>query len=104
MKRHSTQLLLLTLILVATISKSQQIKSIDSLLNLCVENNFINGDILIKVNNKPYYKKTIGYRDNERKEKLKPNSIFNVGSVSKPFTSIAILQLQEKIFSILMIK
>ena len=96
MKRHSTQLLLLTLILVATISKSQQIKSIDSLLNLCVENNFINGDILIKVNNKPYYKKTIGYRNNERKEKLKPNSIFNVGSVSKPFTSIAILQLQEK--------
>ena len=34
--------------------------------------------------------------DNEFKEELKPNSLFNIASVSKPFTSVAILQLQDK--------
>ena len=31
-------------------SQSQEIKSIDSLVNLCIENSFINGDLLIAVN------------------------------------------------------
>jgi CubicO group peptidase (beta-lactamase class C family) len=88
--------LLLTLIFNTVQSQPQEIKSIDSLINLCIENNFINGDILIEVNNKPLYKKTIGFRDNATKEILEPNAIFNIGSVSKPFTAIAIMQLQEK--------
>ena len=77
-------------------AQSEEIKSIDSLMNLCIANNCFNGDILITKNKSTFYKKTIGYRDNAAKEKLKSNSLFNIASISKPFTAIAILQLQDK--------
>ena len=85
-------------LLISTIlrSQSQEIKSVDSLINLCHLNNCFNGDILVTKNDISFYKKTVGYRDNEFKEELKPNSLFNIASVSKPFTSVAILQLQDK--------
>ena len=67
MKRYISLILILTFILVSNSSKSQEIKSIDSLINLCAENNFINADILIMVGKKEYYKKTIGYRENENR-------------------------------------
>ncbi|MBI3232953.1 MAG: serine hydrolase, partial [Bacteroidetes bacterium] len=79
----------------SVVAQIQEIKSIDSLMNLFIINNCLNGDVLISENSKSFYKKTIGYRDNATKEILKPNSLFNIGSVSKPFTSVAILQLQE---------
>ena len=78
------------------IAQSKEIKSIDSLLNLCIKNNCFNGDILITENNSIFYKSTIGYRDNSKNDLLKPNSLFNIASISKPFTATAILQLQEK--------
>jgi CubicO group peptidase (beta-lactamase class C family) len=85
--------LLASLILSA---QSKELKSIDSLLDLCVKNNCFNGDILITQNNSVFYKKTIGYRNKVTQEKLKTNSIFNIASISKPFTAVAILQLQEQ--------
>ena len=77
-------------------AQSEEIKSIDSLLNLCIKNNCLNGDILITQNNSTFYKRTIGYRDNTTNESLKPNCLFNIASISKSFTATAILQLQEK--------
>lgn len=50
----------------------------------------------ITINGKTYYEKAAGYQDIRTREKLKHNSIFNIGSITKPFTSVAILQLQEK--------
>jgi CubicO group peptidase (beta-lactamase class C family) len=95
MNKH---IIILFFLIVATnlLAQSQEIKSIDSLMNLCIANNCFNGDILITKNNSTFYKKTIGYRDYETKEKLKSNSLFNIASISKPFTAVAILQLQEK--------
>lgn len=91
------RLVLLSILVVdTTTSISQEIRSIDSLMNVCVENESFNGDILISKKYKPVYKRTIGYRNNETREQLKPNLLFNLASVSKPFTSVAILQLQEK--------
>jgi len=77
-------------------AQSLELKSIDSLLDLCVKNNCFNGDILITENKSTFYKRTIGYRVNTTNELLKPNCLFNIASISKPFTAIAILQLQEK--------
>lgn len=71
-------------------------KSIDSLMNLFAKNHCFNGDMRITVNDKIFYESSYGYRNNETKEKLVHNSIFNIGSISKPFTSVCILQLQEK--------
>src|SRR6188768_2035784 len=78
------------------IAQSKEIKSIESLLNLCINNNCFNGDLLITKNKSTFYKRTIGYRDNTKSESLQPNCLFNIASISKPFTAIAILQLQEK--------
>lgn len=77
-------------------AQTNELNSIDSLLKLCIKNNCFNGDILLTDNNAVYYKRTIGYRDNIQKEMLKSNSLFNIASISKPFTAVAILQLHEK--------
>ncbi|MCX6303751.1 MAG: beta-lactamase family protein [Bacteroidetes bacterium] len=77
-------------------AQKQEIKSIDSIINLFVKSGCFNGEAFISVDNKPFYDRVVGYRDIRTKEKLLPNSIFNLGSISKPFTAIAVLQLQEK--------
>ena len=68
----------------------------DSLTNLFIAHNCLNGEALVTINNKPIYKSVVGFRDNAAKERISQNSIFNIGSISKPFTSVAILQLQQK--------
>ena len=73
------------------IAQTKEAKSIDSLMNLFIKNDCFNGDMLIAADNKPIYERAVGYRDNQTKEKLLHNSIFNIGSISKPFTSVAIL-------------
>jgi CubicO group peptidase (beta-lactamase class C family) len=80
----------------STAAQTREQKSIDSLTNLFIKNSCFNGDMLVTVDNKPIYERAVGYRDSQTKEKLVHNSIFNIGSISKPFTSVAILQLQEK--------
>ena len=42
------------------------------------------------------YQKGFGFADIEHKKKMKPDSLFRVASMSKMFTSVAILQLQEQ--------
>ncbi len=42
------------------------------------------------------YARGFGYADREKKEPVEPGSLFRIASVSKPFTSAAILQLQER--------
>jgi CubicO group peptidase (beta-lactamase class C family) len=71
-------------------------ESIDSLVDLFNKKHCFNGEILITVDDKPFYQTQVGYRDIRTKERIIPNSVFNIGSISKPFTSVAILQLQEK--------
>ena len=77
-------------------SQIQEISSIDSLMKLYIKNECFNGEALITINNKTIYERSIGYRDNQSREKNSINLMFNIGSISKPFTSVAILQLQEK--------
>ncbi len=94
--RNITIVILLILISKVGDAQFNEKKSIDSLFDLYNKNNCFNGDLLISINNKPFYRKAVGYRDINAKEKIKSNSVFNLGSISKPFTAIAILQLQEK--------
>lgn len=85
-----------TLLFFCGYSQLKEQKSIDSLMDLYAKNDCFNGDLLITVNNKPFYKKAVGYRNINTKEKIESNAVFNLGSISKPFTAIAILQLQER--------
>ena len=42
------------------------------------------------------YARGFGYADREKHEPVEPDSLFRIASISKPFTSAAILQLQER--------
>jgi CubicO group peptidase (beta-lactamase class C family) len=78
------------------IAQTLERQSIDSIINLFIKEKCFNGDMLITIDSKTFYEKAVGFQDDRTKEELRHNSIFNIGSISKPITSVAILQLQEK--------
>ncbi|MCR9082581.1 MAG: beta-lactamase family protein [Cyclobacteriaceae bacterium] len=54
------------------------------------------GTVLISKNGEPIYQKAIGYADLEKQQKLTPSTKFNIGSISKMFTSVLIFQAVEE--------
>lgn len=52
------------------------------------------GSVLIALNGKPIISRGYGYSDRERKLYNSPNTIFDIGSISKQFTAAAILKLE----------
>lgn len=52
------------------------------------------GSALIALNGKPVISKGYGYSDGERKLKNSPQTIFDIGSITKQFTAAAILKLE----------
>lgn len=53
-----------------------------------------NGAVLIALGGKPVISRGFGYTDIERKLKNSPNTIFDIGSVTKQFTGAAIMKLE----------
>ena len=53
-------------------------------------------NICIAHKGKPVYLKSFGYQNIENKIPLNKNSLFRIASHSKMFTSVGIMQLQEK--------
>jgi CubicO group peptidase (beta-lactamase class C family) len=80
------------------INKNQRINQtlIDSLMKVSYERGVFNGNILVTKNNKIIYQNEIGYTDGSKLKKLNRNSIFNIGSVGKEFSAVAIMMLKEK--------
>ena len=68
------------------------ISKIDSLLTTMYKNENLNGNILIAEKGKVIYKKSFGFTNDSTKE----NSIFELASLSKQFTAMAIVILKEK--------
>lgn len=89
---------LLLLFSIATVTSCQNVnwrKQIDSLLELKTENQF-NGIILVSQNRKTKYVKTYGYSDIVSKTPLELNDQFVIGSISKQFTAVLVLQEYDK--------
>ncbi|BAP33391.1 beta-lactamase [Chryseobacterium sp. StRB126] len=57
---------------------------------------FFNGNILVSKNNKIIYNASFGFTDATKTKKLTPDYRFNIGSITKEFSGVALLQLQEK--------
>jgi CubicO group peptidase (beta-lactamase class C family) len=74
----------------------QKIKSIDSLIAVWKLHDQFNGGILIMHEGRVVYRISSGFASIEDSTYNSNSSHFNLASVSKPFTSIAILQLVEK--------
>jgi CubicO group peptidase (beta-lactamase class C family) len=70
-------------------------KKLEDLFNYYYENGLFNGAVLIAYEEKVIYKKALGYANFETNTKLSINSVFNIGSVTKQFTSMAIMILKE---------
>lgn len=72
------------------------VQKIDSLLLSLYKTGEFNGNVLIAEQGNVIYKASFGYANEETKEKLNENSIFELASVSKQFTAMAIVMLHEK--------
>lgn len=71
-------------------------KTLDSLFRSYQKLRGFNGTILIAQDGYPVYKAALGYANLEKKDTLKINTIFQLASVSKQFTAVAIMLLQEQ--------
>ncbi len=88
---------LLPFLLTATISFAQNSAGrLDSLFNSLYSYGQINGNALVAENSQSVYQKSFGYANFKTKTLNTENSGFSLASVSKVFTSTAILQLKEK--------
>lgn len=72
------------------------VKKIDEYFTKKYNNNKFNGVVLFAHCGNPFYKKSFGVTDFKSKVPLTLQSNFQLASVSKPITSIAILQLYDK--------
>ncbi|MFN3969477.1 serine hydrolase [Flavobacterium sp.] len=87
----------IALLLIVQLTFGQdRVKRMDSLLNALYAQQKINGNFLVAEQGKVIYKKSFGLANEETKEPLNENSIFELASVSKQFTAMAIAILQEK--------
>ncbi|MEP6584385.1 MAG: serine hydrolase, partial [Ginsengibacter sp.] len=73
-----------------------RIEKIDSLLTSMYDSGKLNGNVLIAEKGKVIYENSFGLANENTKEKLNENSIFELASVSKQFTAMAIVILKEK--------
>ena len=69
---------------------------IDSLINKAVSLKRFNGTVLVSKNGKLVFEKAYGYQDIQNKIENNPNSIFQVGSMTKQFTAAVVLKLAEQ--------
>ena len=75
------------------ISKTEQLQS---LMDHCDQNGLFNGSILVADKGKVIFRDAFGYSDKENEEMLTSESAFYLASVSKQFTTMAIMILKEQ--------
>lgn len=89
--------LCVTLLMVVQFAFGQnRIELIDSVLQTMHANHNFNGNVLLAEGGEIIYQQSFGYANEETKQKLDENSIFELASVSKQFTAMAIMLLKEK--------
>ncbi|SJZ79542.1 serine hydrolase domain-containing protein [Sediminibacterium ginsengisoli] len=90
---------LLSLLLVCSLATSAQKKgyeAVDSLMQSVTADNGFSGVVLIAEKGKVRYEKAFGYRSFATQQPLQTTDIFEIASVSKQFTTMIIMMLEEK--------
>ena len=62
------------------------IAALDTVIDHAVHYGCFNGEVLV-VDDDMHYDRVVGFRDNAAKEPLVTGALFNIASVSKPFTA-----------------
>ena len=87
--------LVLIFFLNTCLATAVELKSIDGVLKHLKQAGF-NGAVLIQEDGKTLLKEVSGYRNIDKKQKLKTSDRFFIGSVTKHMTAAAILKLEEQ--------
>ena len=93
--------LLIALLSLTTLAQQSQltpraINQIDSLMNDAFSNGTFNGTILVAKNDKILYNQAFGYTNGSKTTKLTTDYRFNIGSITKEFSAVALMQLSEQ--------
>ena len=79
-----------------SINKVEKIQKIDAVFQEMVKVKNFSGAIIVGLDTELLYMNYNGYANWETKTKIEPNSTFELASVSKQFTAVAILKLYEQ--------
>jgi CubicO group peptidase (beta-lactamase class C family) len=90
------KLLIFLLLPLASTGQSKYAARLDSFMQAQVRVNQFNGNVLVAKSGNIIYQKAFGYRNYNTKKPLTNNSIFELQSITKQFTALAILQLVDK--------
>lgn len=77
-------------------SQINDINKIDSLMKWSSKNELFNGNIIVTKNNKIIYNSSFGFVDANKTKELTTDYTFNIGSITKEFSAIALEQLKEE--------
>ena len=77
------------------INREARTAQIDDLFSRMAENHWFNGSVLYMEKDRLVYSKSFGYESFRRKDPLTSSSCFQLASVSKMFTAMAIMLLKE---------
>ena len=79
-----------------TQEQGQKAAKIDSLIKFYHEQGVFSGVVLVAQAGKVIYQEGFGYANVDTKERLEPKSVFRLASLSKQFTAMCIMILQER--------
>jgi len=74
----------------------EKAEKVDSVVKSITSKNHFNGNILVAYKGNIIFKESFGYADLNKKEKLTTESVFQLASLSKQFTAMAIMILKEQ--------
>lgn len=74
----------------------EKVKKIDSLMKVKAKKNYFNGNVLVAYKGNCIYNESFGYADMLRRKKHEKDDVFQLASVSKQFTAMAIMILKEQ--------
>ncbi|NOU49782.1 beta-lactamase family protein [Pseudoalteromonas sp. JBTF-M23] len=80
----------------ATVTEREKLKALEQQLDVLGDSGQVSGSFLFSRKGKVIFKKTIGKVHPNRADKLLTHSAFNLGSVSKQFTAMAIMLLHHQ--------
>lgn len=84
------------LLITSCTAPAQKYKKLDSLFTTLAGKGYFNGCVLVAEGGKPIYDTAIGYANFDTKQKLNNETMFELASVSKQFTAMAIMQLHQR--------
>ena len=75
---------------------NSKVSKIDSLMIWSKKIGLFNGNVLVVNNDSVIYQNSFGYSDASRKNKLTSEYRFNIGSITKELSAVAVMQLSER--------